>query len=168
MICICGKEIAISKYNRIKRYCSFRCRGIYWRKNNPERDKELKKRWRLKKKVFCKFCKNQIPNELRKSGLVFCSDICRISQEKLNAKSRRRMYQIKFEAFKRKIGCQICGYNYNPCCLDFHHINPEEKLRRINAGLWYYSKDLFNIEIKKCKLLCKNCHYDLHHPFIHK
>ncbi len=58
-------------------------------------------------------------------------------------------------------GCQKCGKKYedNPNVFDFDHIERETKKRGIG---WYISHGssvkLINEEIKKCTLLCKNCH----------
>jgi len=62
-----------------------------------------------------------------------------------------------------KIGkcCEICGYNEYPEILQFHHKNPKEKSFNISQimGKW----DLIEKEIKKCVLICPNCHFWLHY-----
>lgn len=72
------------------------------------------------------------------------------------ARHQRRLYWL----YKYKIakGCRICGYNLHASALDFDHINPVTKSFEIakrvpNTTL----KTLFN-EIKKCQILCANCH----------
>lgn len=59
--------------------------------------------------------------------------------------------------------CQICGYDRCYDSLDLHHINPEEKEFgiggiRANPKKW----KIIAKECKKCILLCKNCHTELH------
>ena len=57
--------------------------------------------------------------------------------------------------------CQICGYDKCIQALDFHHVNPEEKSSDFNANTnrsWQTTRD----EIKKCILLCANCHREVH------
>ena len=59
--------------------------------------------------------------------------------------------------------CQVCGYNRCNDALELHHINPEEKdfgFGRIMA----IPKRLIEIikELKKCILLCSNCHREIH------
>lgn len=149
-----------------KIYCSKYCREKYWRLNNKKHVSEYQRQYRLNTPLLCKVCKKEIPREIRKSGLVFCSEHCRIQSEKVNTKIRRKNISILYGKYKKERGCQICGYNKNQACLDFHHNDGNEKERRITAGLWYYSKQLFNEELNKCRLLCKNCHYDIHHPEI--
>lgn len=73
-------------------------------------------------------------------------------------KNRRR--QIKIECVKQMGGkCVICGYNKCPASLDFHHINPEEKEFGVSGN--NYSKSRIDNEIKKCILVCKNCHGEI-------
>lgn len=57
--------------------------------------------------------------------------------------------------------CQICGYNKSKFALDFHHIfNKDFAISTIisNPKKW---KDVIK-ELKKCVLLCSNCHRELH------
>lgn len=59
--------------------------------------------------------------------------------------------------------CQVCGYNKTTNALEFHHINPEEKEMgfgdtRANNVKW----SLLVEELKKCILLCSNCHKEVH------
>jgi len=62
-------------------------------------------------------------------------------------------------------GCEICGYNDYIGALDFHH--EKDKKFRI-AGIRIYDnscdivKEKIINEIKKCTILCTNCHHDLH------
>lgn len=153
-----------TEYCRNKKYCSKRCRETHWRKSHPYQWKKHQKNYRLKTSVFCVFCNREIPPQHRQSGKRLCSEECRINQSKLKAKDRRKRISVLFRQYKEKIGCSICKYNKNGACLDFHHEDGEEKERRITAGLWYSHSILFQQEMKKCKLLCKVCHYDLHNP----
>jgi len=59
--------------------------------------------------------------------------------------------------------CCICGYKKCHHCLALHHINPEEKEFSL-AGIRACPTKWENIvkEIKKCVLLCHNCHGELH------
>ena len=58
--------------------------------------------------------------------------------------------------------CCLCGYDKNIGALEFHHINPEEKEYGIakNGTCHDLEKDL--AEIKKCILVCANCHREIH------
>lgn len=59
--------------------------------------------------------------------------------------------------------CITCGVVYPPPVYDFHHRNPEEKLFGISNALVNRSMDEILEEVKKCDLLCANCHRILHH-----
>ena len=60
--------------------------------------------------------------------------------------------------------CELCGYNKCIAALEFHHTNPEEK--EFNIAL-YCSSNNVNVEkareeLKKCILVCANCHREIH------
>jgi hypothetical protein len=58
--------------------------------------------------------------------------------------------------------CEICGYNKCVGALQFHHNNPKEKEFGIAAsGVTRSISEQMN-EIKKCMLVCANCHAELH------
>jgi RNase P subunit RPR2 len=57
--------------------------------------------------------------------------------------------------------CTACGFNRFLCSLDIHHVDPDEKdVAFTHMRSWAWSK--IEKEIKKCVLLCKNCHAALH------
>ena len=59
--------------------------------------------------------------------------------------------------------CSICGYHRNYASLEFHHVDPSSKKgnwKRICKKEWYSIIS----ELKKCILLCRNCHSELHNP----
>ena len=59
--------------------------------------------------------------------------------------------------------CCLCGFNEVQEALDFHHVNPEEKKFGIgdaSAVTTALEKQLE--EIRKCVLLCANCHRGVH------
>lgn len=64
--------------------------------------------------------------------------------------------------------CAICGGEFEDCCYDFHHINPLEKNFAISSGNTNGARDWLRIrdELKKCVLLCSNCHRLVHNNFI--
>ena len=57
--------------------------------------------------------------------------------------------------------CCICGYDKCSSALEFHHKNPEEKdfTLSTNANISFARA---NEEIKKCILVCANCHREIH------
>jgi len=56
--------------------------------------------------------------------------------------------------------CGICGYNKCSECLEFHHLDPLEK--EFSSGS-YVSWDRVVVEIRKCVMLCSNCHREVHY-----
>jgi len=154
---------------RIRKFCSKQCRETHWKKNNYERYMERVKVGYLKYKkdnpIVCKKCGEEVPDHIRGCGKVFCSDECREATKKQKTKSIRELRQKKFNEFKLSLGCSHCGYKRCPGCLDFHHIDPEFKEMRITASMWSSQGDKIKEEIKKCVLLCKNCHYEKHFSY---
>lgn len=63
--------------------------------------------------------------------------------------------------------CQVCGYNRCNSALELHHINPKEKemtFGRLRSNCFSWNKVV--IELRKCVLLCSNCHKEVHAGFI--
>lgn len=57
--------------------------------------------------------------------------------------------------------CWICGYDRVPSALEFHHLDPTTKEIGISTHLTRSLESLID-EIKKCALLCANCHREVH------
>jgi len=59
--------------------------------------------------------------------------------------------------------CVCCGYNRCIRALKFHHSNPDEKeagVANVRANIKSWKKIV--AEIKKCVLVCGNCHDEIH------
>lgn len=57
--------------------------------------------------------------------------------------------------------CQICGYDRCVDAMEFHHKNREEKTFEPTSGKGMeFNK--FMAEIRKCMLVCANCHREIH------
>ena len=59
--------------------------------------------------------------------------------------------------------CQICGYRKCTSALALHHIDPSQKdfsFGRMRAHPKAWIKIV--VELRKCVLLCHNCHSELH------
>jgi hypothetical protein len=75
---------------------------------------------------------------------------------------RRRKLQEWLKEFKSTLQCNRCSENH-PACIDFHHINPNDKLDFVSIMIRKgYSKIQILEEISKCEILCSNCHRKLH------
>ena len=73
---------------------------------------------------------------------------------------KRRRTNLK-KVFHSK--CCLCGFNAIPEALEFHHVNPAEKsfgISSSNAVTKSLNSQLE--EMKKCILVCANCHRGIH------
>ena len=77
-------------------------------------------------------------------------------QRKRKAKKRKL-----FQRYKRMRGCDKCGYNKCPAALEFHHPNKNKNMKIQNLMRIPFHKVLE--EVKKCILLCANCHREKHY-----
>lgn len=67
----------------------------------------------------------------------------------------RRKYIYEYLS---KHPCIKCGED-DPRCLDFDHIEPDNKDLAISRAIWNnWSMKRLNNEIEKCQILCANCH----------
>ena len=137
----------------------------------------------LKPNCECFICKKPIYRRpCRKNGHNLCSYSCRnkyfsgeksfiwkngASLDKNYIKKRLRVSDYKRrKKYKQKavdlLGgkCSKCGYSILES-LHFHHLNPKEKERNIK-DLICCSWKRIEQEIKKCILLCANCHNETH------
>ena len=73
--------------------------------------------------------------------------------------------QIKHRGIEALGGkCVICGGIFDDCCYDFHHLIPQEKDFTISSSNTNGARSWIKIrdELKKCALLCANCHRRYH------
>ncbi len=63
---------------------------------------------------------------------------------------------------KKGLSCVECGES-RYWVLDFHHKERSEKEDNLGTILFSKGKVAFQKELKKCIVLCSNCHRDLHH-----
>jgi hypothetical protein len=59
--------------------------------------------------------------------------------------------------------CYICGYKDYVGALAFHHLDPKEKEFGISSKGNTRSFERQLKELEKCKLVCLNCHAEIHH-----
>jgi len=78
--------------------------------------------------------------------------LCNSCRQKKKREERR-------EKFIEMLGgeCSQCGFSECYRALDFHHVNPEEKEFIISGNETRALEDVKK-EVRKCILLCKNCH----------
>jgi hypothetical protein len=70
---------------------------------------------------------------------------------------------------KLERGCEICGYSKHPAVLTFDHLDPATKYRTKSGKIVHISDmvkgnrySLLTVleEIRKCRVLCFNCHME--------
>ena len=117
-------------------------------------------------KLRCMKCGKALRGRQKK----YCSRNCKSSFLNLHFQSyvaqQRRGRERKLELIQL-LGnrCEKCGYDRNYSALEFHHIKPSEKsyqldLRALSNRKW----EAILEEVKKCRLLCSNCHAEEHNP----
>lgn len=75
-------------------------------------------------------------------------------------KSRKQKQAVRGWYFnlKAKLKCCRCPESHS-ACLDFHHRNPKTKRFNIASAVWEgLSIPKILAEIKKCDVVCSNCH----------
>lgn len=78
-------------------------------------------------------------------------------------KDRYRQKKIEIQDLKIGLKCAKCGYDKCGASLEFHHIDPSEKDETISRMISNnYTLDLVEEEIRKCIVLCSNCHHEFH------
>lgn len=126
---------------------------------------------------ICSRCKGEFTkinfsnDKSRKDGL---SNRCKNCQRKLSRKhyidnkltykdrqETRRLKNAEYvNEVKETVGCSFCNEKRG-ICLDFHHKNKEEKSFSIASHL-NYSIPILQEEMKKCIVVCANCHRVIH------
>lgn len=128
-----------------------------WAKLHPERFRLHKLKWRMKNRKPCRSCSAPMPYpSMGRKYCTLCQPQVRIKQ----AKKRRNRAMKAFHKYKETRGCTKCGYRQFGGALDFDHIDPSTKTRRILAIDWFgrTRRPIILAELKKCQLLCANCH----------
>ena len=81
---------------------------------------------------------------------------------KARTKATKDANKVKWAEYKSTLSCAFCGYNSCVDALEFHHVirRPDnEKVYKLAANNSY--NKLWE-EIKKCVVLCANCHRYAH------
>jgi len=110
---------------------------------------------KIKKK--CKYCQKRFNREnfFYHGGFERAICVGCYSQERSDKKSKIREH---LNELKRDSACSKCGFD-NPVALQFHHKNPESKKYTIGTmASQGYPLETIEKEIKKCIILCANCH----------
>jgi hypothetical protein len=132
----------------------------------------------MKKKV-CGKCKKEKyldefhKNSTKKDGLRSTCKECSKEYHKQHYLNNINKYRTKAQVlrdflksfvnrFKQFKGCKICKEK-RYWVLEFHHNDRLEKTDTINRFVTNGNFKLLKKEIRKCDVLCSNCHKDLHY-----
>lgn len=76
-----------------------------------------------------------------------------------NRKRKRREFLKEFtRRYKKLCGCKNCGIK-NPIVLEFDHLDSSTKISTVSQMISdRYSIETVKEEIRKCQVLCANCH----------
>ena len=84
------------------------------------------------------------------------------ASEYARIRARRLEVRAWLTEYKSQLACSMCGEKH-PACLDFHHKNGAGKEFSMgNIKGWGYGKERILREIKKCMVICANCHRKVH------
>lgn len=129
-------------------------------------------------KKYCSKCKteksiSEFQVKYKETGVLqsWCTQ-CLNAQKKKHYRANKKKYFLRnkkriseiwdfVNQFKEK--CEKCGYDKCKKALDFHHKDPSKKEIEIGkSAVNGWCKARIEKEIKKCIVLCKNCHAEIH------
>ena len=104
---------------------------------------------------WCKSC-------VREKSKQWYAENFNISKKKNSKRIQDRRNWLN--ELKEQLKCIKCEENHISC-LDFHHLDSSQKEFGIAESInrLYYSKEKIINEIKKCIVLCSNCHKKFHY-----
>ena len=76
------------------------------------------------------------------------------------SKARRQAERKEREEILSQYPCICCGES-DPTVIEWHHVNPEDKVFGIKQGC-SYSRTIWWEEVLKCVPVCANCHLKIH------
>lgn len=79
---------------------------------------------------------------------------------------KNRIEWVKLVRTEIELSCSRCGYDKTLNALDFHHSDPREKENTIHSLMKNVPTEdrweSLKVELKKCVVLCANCHREEH------
>lgn len=97
---------------------------------------------------------------------MFCSISCKNKAHQSYQSQKERGLKRKVEIVREFGGrCSLCGYRKNLAALTFHHQNPKDKNFKLDMRSLSNRKfSQISNELKKCVMVCHNCHSEIHNP----
>ena len=104
--------------------------------------------------------------EAEKCDLV-CANCHRLRHAREAAQDVARVVELRRELKMRAVAlfggaCRGCGCSYAPAAFDFHHLDAGAKGYGISSDGIYRSWEETLQELRKCVMLCANCHAEVH------
>jgi hypothetical protein len=126
----------------------------------------------LQNRKFCLVCspygehntKSDINKKTLKGNLPY-KDWDETYKEKFRQYGYKKRYEKKIKLLEMSGNkCSSCGYDKCPDALSFHHIDKSTKSFGLSADIIHSkSWDIILEELKKCILVCMNCHAEMHY-----
>jgi transposase len=88
---------------------------------------------------------------------------CRRCRQEAVVRRRRRVKEILVEEAGGR--CRLCGYDRCVAALEFHHLDPTMKEFGVAQNGMARSIERLRAEVRKCVLLCSNCHAEVESGF---
>lgn len=114
----------------------------------------------------CVICKGKLAGRQTKYCSRRCKNVDTNHHHQSYKAQQARAVQRKIELSRLFGGkCDMCDYDRNYAALAWHHIDPEAKSFELDApSLSNRSWAAVMAEAGKCRLLCANCHAEVHFP----
>ena len=159
----CGNEFIPN--NGKQKCCSRNCQVKLWRKNNPDKAKKSEIKQNEKRKEERRKGIKRYNSEVRKKWYSNKkNDNEWMDKKRLQEKNRNDKVKEFVRRYKILVGCKDCGYKTNPVALDFDHITDNKLINVSNAKSIKQAKE----EIRKCEVVCANCHRIRTYNRLHK
>lgn len=97
---------------------------------------------------YCKTCKKENDAEYRRANMPYFVE---------KAKAQRVEVAKWYAALKDK-PCNDCGGKFDPVCMQWDHLPQYSKSANVSNLAKTGRKSAVLAEIKKCELVCANCH----------
>lgn len=131
------------------------------------------------KKKYCRRCEKDKSvddfhkNPTKKDGLQTMCKECRKKYHKEHYLKNKKTYKLKAKIYKSNIQNFVNRYKQFKKCkiceekrfwvLEFHHRDKIEKSDNIGKFINDSNLKLLKKEIRKCDVVCSNCHKDIHY-----
>jgi cytochrome c553 len=120
----------------------------------------------------CKKCHDRITARTRHKYKDWYQNYRDNNKERISKKTKAWYVDVKTEWWKiiatlKELRCERCGYDKHSAAFDFHHTDPTKKESTVHQLINGPRPNEDNIEvlkseIKKCVLMCSNCHRETH------